>query len=327
MAFLNDRKFVTLRLPKAYLQIISDISKQYNIPRSRAVEMILEDYLVNDYKTKDLNKLITSLSSFDRTKNIGVEPQPIKDAVLIAGGIGSRLQPFTTEIVKPLIPIQGKPVIQYLVELFRHYGVENIYFSICYKPDQIKSYFGNGSKFGMKFHYLEEPVDKPMGTAYAMRLLKQYIKDKPFFMTNSDELKDIDLREFYQTYVRTNAKACIALTKVEDPTQYGVAKMDGDKIIAFVEKPTRRQAPSKLINSGLYIMHPSVMEMVPNKFTMTEKHIFPKLAKQGTLFGHAFDGQWFDTGTPERYKLAIEGWKGFSWSKKSLRSESKNNKF
>jgi NDP-sugar pyrophosphorylase family protein len=155
-----------------------------------------------------------------------------------------------------------------------------------------------------------------MGTAYAMRLLKQYITDKPFFMTNSDELKDIDLREFYKTYEKNDALACIALTKVEDPTQYGVAKMDGDRISAFVEKPTRKQAPSKFINSGLYIIHPSVMDLVPNKFTMTEKHIFPKLAKDGKLFGHKFDGQWFDTGTPERYKLAIEGWSGFSWSKK-----------
>lgn len=305
-----------MRLPKAYLDKISDIAKQNNIPRSRAMEAILEDYLVNQHQNKDINRLIESLSPLEKAKGGTKEPQPIKDAVLIAGGIGSRLQPFTSEIVKPLVPIQGKPVIEYLIELFRHYGVENMYFSICYKPEQIRSYFGDGSRYGMKFFYLQEPEDKPMGTAYAMRLLKQYVQDKPFFMTNSDELKDIDLRKFYRTYEENDALACIALTKVEDPSAYGVAKMDGDRIVKFVEKPPKRKAPSKLINSGLYIIHPSIMDRVPNKFTMTEKHIFPQLAEEGKLFGHAFDGQWFDTGTPERYQRAIENWKGFSWAQK-----------
>ena len=97
---------------------------------------------------------------------------------------------------------------------------------------------------------------------------------------------------------------------MEDPSQYGVAKLDGEKILEFIEKPKKGEAPSNLINSGLYIIEPEIIDMIPDGFAMLEKEVFPKLAKQGRLFGYAFSGQWFDTGNMERYDKALKEWKG-----------------
>jgi NDP-sugar pyrophosphorylase family protein len=101
----------------------------------------------------------------------------------------------------------------------------------------------------------------------------------------------------------------MALTTVEDPSQYGVARLEGNKIMDFVEKPKKEEAPSKLINSGLYIMEPEVLEMIEPGFCMLEKEIMPKIARMGKLFGFPFGGQWFDTGNMERYEKAIKEWK------------------
>ena len=112
----------------------------------------------------------------------------------------------------------------------------------------------------------------------------------------------------FRLHKRKNALATIALTTVDDPTQYGVARLDGSRIIEFVEKPSN--PPSNLINAGFYIIHPQVIDIIPAGFSMLEKDVFPKLAKMGRLRGFPFAGQWFDIGTPERYKLAEKQWKG-----------------
>jgi NDP-sugar pyrophosphorylase family protein len=104
----------------------------------------------------------------------------------------------------------------------------------------------------------------------------------------------------------------IALTEVEDPSQYGVAKLEGNKILKFIEKPKKEEAPSNLINSGLYIIEPEVIDMISDGFVMLERAVFPKLAENGKLFGYPFLGQWFDTGNMERYKKALKEWKGLS---------------
>jgi len=124
-----------------------------------------------------------------------------------------------------------------------------------------------------------------------------------------DELKDIDLHAMYEFHKRNRAVATIALTTVSDPCHYGVARLDGNRILEFVEKPAKGKEPSNLINSGLYIMEPEVIDMIKPGFCMTEKYVFPLLARQGKLFGFPFSGQWFDTGNMERYERAIKEWK------------------
>ena len=230
-----------------------------------------------------------------------------KKAIILCGGKGTRLHPVTYEIPKSLITVHQKTLIEHLLDLFKKYNVTEIILAVGHMKDQIMKYFENGDKFGVKISYVEENI--PLGTAGPLKLAKSQLTDS-FFVTNVDELKDINLKEMYEQHKNTNAKATIALTSVEDPSQYGVARMEGDKIIEFIEKPKKEEAPSNLINSGLYIIEPEVINLINEGFVMLEKSIFPKLAEENKLFGYAFKGQWFDTGNFARWEKAIKEWKG-----------------
>jgi|SRR3989344_4645407 len=231
-----------------------------------------------------------------------------KYAVILAGGEGIRLKPITQEIPKPLIPVHDRPIIEHNIDLLRKYGITNVFLSVGYKGNKIRDYFGDGSKFGCKFTYLFE--DKPLGTAGPLNMAKKHI-DSTFVLANADELKNIDLHDMYRMHKESNALITIALTSVEDPSSYGVAKLQGNKILSFVEKPNKEEAPSKFINAGLYIIEPEIFEHMPNKEEISiEREVFPKIASIGRLYGYPFSGQWMDTGTLERYQYAIENWKG-----------------
>lgn len=238
-----------------------------------------------------------------------------KLGLILAGGKGTRLKPITDEIPKPLLPIQGKPVIEYTLELFKKFGITRVLLSIGYMGSKIKEHFGDGKKLGMEIIYIEE--DKPQGTAGPLRIAKKYLTET-FVMCNADELKDIDLDDMYLSHKENGAIGTIALTTVQDPSMYGVARLQGTRILEFIEKPKKENAPSNLINSGLYILEPEVLNYVPsgNEPASMEFDVFPKLAKEGKLFGYHFPGQWFDTGNFERFEKARKEWNGFTWEKR-----------
>ena len=238
------------------------------------------------------------------TKSLGTD-MPSK-AVILVGGKGTRLRPLTLNTPKCMIEIQGKTVTEHLFDLLKNYGIRDIIMSIGYLKEKVKEYYGDGSKFGVNITYEE---DEPLGTAGPLRLAKDYLKDS-FIVTNGDELKTINIPRMFRLHKRKDALATIALTSVTDPTQYGVAKVSGSRILEFVEKPKAEEAPSNLINSGFYIMEPEAIEMIPNGFSMLEKDVFPKLAKEGRLRGFLSEGQWFDIGTLERYETAKKKWMG-----------------
>lgn len=230
-----------------------------------------------------------------------------RKALILAGGQGTRLRPITHEIPKPLIPLHDKPILQHTIDLFKRYGITEILISVGYKAEKIKEFFGNGKRFGVDIIYLEE--NEPLGTAGPLNLAREHLTDT-FMMCNADELKNIDLHEMYLFHKESGAKATIALTTVADPSQYGVAKLMGNKILEFIEKPAQGTAPSNLINAGLYVLEPSIFDFVPKGTGSIERDIFPKIAQEGKLFGFPFSGQWFDTGTLERYEEAMQKWQG-----------------
>jgi NDP-sugar pyrophosphorylase family protein len=231
-------------------------------------------------------------------------PSLPKKAVILCGGAGTRLRPITYEIPKPLMPVQGKPMVEHLLDLFKKHGVTDIVLTVGYKKELIKKHFGDGKKFGVSISYVEE--DKPLGTAGCLGTLEL---TEPFFVANADELKNIDLQAMYRTHRKNKATCTIALTTVSDPSSYGVAQLSGSRIQQFVEKPKKEEAPSRFINAGLYICEPSVLGMIDGH-VMFEQDIFPKVAEEQKLFGHPFSGQWFDTGTMERYEKALREWRG-----------------
>ncbi|MEM4267525.1 MAG: nucleotidyltransferase family protein [Candidatus Woesearchaeota archaeon] len=256
------------------------------------------DSQVDGFKVKNRSHAIELLLLKSLGKDIP------KTGFILAGGRGTRLKPITNEIPKPMIPLHDKPIIEHTIDLFKKYGIRRIIISIGYKGDKIKEYFGDGRRIGLNILYIEEK--EPLGTAGPLNLVKPFINDT-FIMCNADELKDIDLNEMYLQHKESKAVATIALTTVENPSSFGVVKLKGNRIVEFIEKP--KHAPSKLINAGLYMLEPEIFSYAPQQVGSIEKDVFPKLAKEGKLFGFPFDGQWFDTGTMERYQEAIEKWK------------------
>ncbi|RLE41430.1 hypothetical protein DRJ19_05890, partial [Candidatus Woesearchaeota archaeon] len=223
----------------------------------------------------------------------------VKKAVILAGGKGTRMRPFTYEIPKPLIPVQGKPLVQHILDLLRKYDIRDVIFSIGYKGEKIKEYFSNGAKFGFNITYVEE--EEELGTAGPLRLMEDLL-DGTFLMFNGDILTNLDLGEFILYHNNHEGIATIALTSVEDPKRYGLVKISEDgKILSFMEKPQEKDilAGKSLINAGIYVMEPEIINYVPNGYSMLERDVFPKLAEEGKLYGYEFVAQWFDTGTHE----------------------------
>lgn len=229
-----------------------------------------------------------------------------KKVIFLLGGKGTRFKPLTDDTPKALLKVKGKTVPEHLFDLFKRYEIKYFIFSLGFKADKIKEYYGNGSRWDVKIKYVEE--SKPKGTAGAIRLAKNYLKET-FFVTNGDELKDIDLKKMYRFHKENNAKVTVALKKIKDPSEYGLAILKDNNIIKFIEKP-KEYGNINYINAGLSIWEPDIIDLIPQDFSMYEKNIFPVLAKKKLLSGFKFDGQWFDTGTLERYKIAIKEWDG-----------------
>ena len=226
-------------------------------------------------------------------------------AVLLVGGRGTRLKPLTDTIPKALLEVNGKTIIEHLFDLLKKYGIRDVILCVGYLKEKIKEYFGDGSRIGINISYVEE--NEPLGTAGPLSLAKKHLKGS-FIVSNGDELKNINIPRMFRLHKRKGALATIALTTVDDPSHYGVARLDGSRIVEFVEKPVK--APSNLINAGFYIIEPEVIDMIPDGFSMLEKDVFPQLAKMGRLRGFPFAGQWFDIGNIERYKIAEKKWEG-----------------
>lgn len=235
----------------------------------------------------------------------GLGINKVKKAIVYAGGEGTRLRPYTLEMTKVMLPIKGKPMIMHAIDLLKSHGVTDIILSIGYKGEQLREFFGDGSKLGLKISYIDEKT--PLGTAGPLRKGRKLL-DETFFIIWGDILSKIDLSDFMYFHKNNEGLATVALTTVDDPSRYGVAELKGNKIQRFVEKPKKGEAPSNLINSGIAILEPEVIDKyIPKRGkSMIEVDVYPKLAKNGELYGYPFTGQWFDTGTPEAYEKAIK---------------------
>lgn len=224
-------------------------------------------------------------------------------AIILAGGLGTRLRPLTDNTPKPLLPIKGKPIIEHAILNFKKYGIEDIVLSVGYKADIIKEYFGNGKKWGVNISYCVE--DQPLGTGGALKMASAGVA-QTFVAINGDNLADFDWTAAIETHRKNQAKVTLQLFPVEDVTKFGIARLDGSKIVEFIEKPTVEQAPSNLNNAGGYILEPEALDILPEGFCMVERDCFEKLASTGVVFAHHHSGQWFPTDTIEKYTLANE---------------------
>ncbi len=225
------------------------------------------------------------------------------EAIILAGGFGTRLQPLTEKTPKPLLPIKGKPIIEHAIENFKRHGILDIILSIGYKADMMKEYFGDGSRLGIRISYCIE--GEPLGTGGAIKkAARENDVHDTFVAINGDNLADFDWTAILQAHRKNNAKVTLSLYPVEDVTQYGIAKIDGDKIVEFIEKPSVEEAPSDLNNAGGYVIEPEVLEMLPEGRCSIERDCFEKLAKDGEVYAFRHEGQWFPTDDLEKYERA-----------------------
>jgi mannose-1-phosphate guanylyltransferase len=230
-----------------------------------------------------------------------VTPAPCTQAVVLVGGEGTRLRPITSRVPKPVAPLVCRPFISYVIENLARHGVEHVVFSSGYLAEAIEHTVGDGSRFGLRVSYAVE--SEPLGTAGAIKNAESHLARERFFALNGDVLSDIDLSDLAAAHVSKRAMATIYLTPVEDPRRYGLVRLREDGSISdFLEKPGAEFAGPALINAGVYVLEPEVLEMIPaGRMFSIERGVFPVLAQAGSLFGHDTSDYWRDIGTPESY--------------------------
>ncbi|MFH1894788.1 MAG: sugar phosphate nucleotidyltransferase [Patescibacteria group bacterium] len=231
----------------------------------------------------------------------------ISKAFILAGGRGVKMGPVTQEIPKALLPIAGKPLLEYQIENLRNADIRDILILVGHLGKKIKYHFGDGSRFGVKINYLEQKRSE-IGTGYALHLAKNFLSVSPFLMLYGDVLAEINLKDFITFHLSDNSFATVALSSMEKTLPYGMVKLRGRNIVEFIEKP-QKEGISRVVNAGIFCFEPGIFNYLSAKPSLIlEKDVFPKLAKEGKLRGYLFEGKWFDIGTSTIYEKAIREW-------------------
>jgi mannose-1-phosphate guanylyltransferase len=223
-------------------------------------------------------------------------------AVILVGGLGTRLRPLTERTRKDMLPLVDRPQLAYTLEHLRRFGVTRAIVSCGYLPTQIQEHFGE--RYGdLELDYRVE--EEPLGTGGAIRFAAEGI-DEPFLALNGDSLRETDLEALRSFHRERGGRATILLTPVEDPSRYGLVRVNGDgRVLSFLEKPRPEEIDTNLINAGLYILEPDVLDLIPpGRPVSIEREVFPRLVEDSAVFGVALPGYWLDIGTPEAYLQA-----------------------
>lgn len=226
-------------------------------------------------------------------------------AVVLVGGFGTRLRPLTNTRPKQMLPIVNRPMIEHVVGHLADHGIDDVVLSMGYRPDAFAEAYPAGRCAGATLHYAVEP--EPLDTAGAIRFAARDAGiDGRFLVVNGDILTDVDLTAFVAFHEARGAEGTIHLFPVDDPSRFGVVPTDDEgRVLAFVEKPPRDEAPTNLINAGTYVLEPSVLDRIPGgRKVSVERETFPAMAAAGTLYAWPGASYWLDTGTPEQYLQA-----------------------
>lgn len=219
-------------------------------------------------------------------------------ALILAGGAGTRLRPLTYTVAKPVLPLAGRPHIAYVIDWLAGHGVGDVIVSCGHLADGMRSALDD-LDLGVQIRFAEEPDAR--GTAGAIRFADDMLAER-FFVINGDVLCDLDLTALIAQHTDTGARGTLALYPVADPTGYGLVHRDDDgEITEFLEKPEPDQIDTDEINAGAYLLERSVLdEIPPDKEVSIEREVFPRLIGKG-LYGIRLEGYWIDIGTPDRF--------------------------
>jgi NDP-mannose synthase len=224
-------------------------------------------------------------------------------AVILAGGLGTRLRPFTQIIPKPLLPIGEKSVLEIQIEHLKRHGFDEIYLATNYKSEYIENFFGDGSRFGVRLHISKEEI--PLGTVGPITLLKDELTE-PFLMMNGDILTLLNFKDFYDFSVRNKADLTITVKEYITPFQFGNIEFEGDYVTTILEKPQLKMN----ILAGIYIFKPEIFRLIPDNTYFGMDHLIDKmLAGNFPVAKYQIHEYWLDIGQVDDYEKAQEIYK------------------
>ena len=223
-------------------------------------------------------------------------------AIILTGGQGLRLRPFSLRTPKPLLPVANIPFLLHQFRLLRRHGIREAVLATAYRPEAFRRAFGDGRRFGLRIRYAHER--NPLGTGGAVRNCAAAGSEATLLVLNGDILYDLDLTAFLRFHRRKRAEASIALVRIKDPTLYGLVETGkGGRILRFREKPSLNEVNCMSVNAGAYLFEPTVVERIPPGTPYSlERGLFPSMLEEGRpLYGFATKGYWMDIGTVEKY--------------------------
>ena len=231
--------------------------------------------------------------------------KPVSTAVVLAGGVGSRLWPLTNNCPKPMVRLLGKPILQWVIEWLRKGGVKHVVLGVAYRKESVVDYFGDGEKFGVNIDYSTHSCEGETGEGFRLAI-DRYVDDEVFVAMNGDEITNTSLHRFVKFHLKHKPVASILVSPLKCP--FGTIKVDDNhKIIAFDEKPTIH---SVLVSTGTYLFDHQIVDYLPSRGRI-EETTFPILTKEGALLAYRLNGQWLTINTHKdlaRAKLELKNW-------------------
>jgi len=220
-------------------------------------------------------------------------------AVVLCGGKGTRLRPYTYSMPKAMLPLGKRPILEFVVNHLKAHGFKDLLFTVGYRKEQIMDHFGNGSRFGVRIKYYAESEDTPLNTAGSLLPAKKELVDGTFLVVMGDHLTSVDLHKFYEYHKKTPGIATIALKRTGVPLEYGIAHVGkNNRIIRFEEKPIVQN----LVNAGMYAFEPKIFDYI-NEYDDFANNVFPRLLAKGEIIdGFIFDDYWLDIGRTSDYE-------------------------
>ncbi len=234
----------------------------------------------------------------------------LKEAIILAGGFGTRLQSVVNDVPKPMAPINHEPFLNYVFDYLKHYHIEHVVLSTGYLADKITDYYKNQFN-GISISYTKEM--NPLGTGGGIRLAMEQCTKKDILVLNGDSFFDVNLNRYYNQHTSFHSDCSLALRKVNNAARYGTIKLGNGFIKSFKEKDNIEQPG--LINGGVYILNRELYlgKTIANEAFSIEKDFFEKRINELNLLGFEYDGYFIDIGIPEDYKKAQDDFKGFEY--------------
>jgi len=225
-------------------------------------------------------------------------------AFILAAGKGTRLGELTEKSPKPMLPLAGRPLLEYTISWLKKYGIQELIINLHHLPQTVTSYFGDGTKFGVSILYSEEKA--LLGTAGALDPMRAHLQER-FLLMYGDLLTNVDLDALIQWHLKKDAKLSMTVYNVEDPTRAGIVEMTADgRLVRFWEKPPREKVFSTLANAGIFIVEPEIIDFVPhNSYFDIGYDLLPALLTNGVgVYCHPINGYLLDIGIPTHYRQA-----------------------